>query len=80
MSSTRTQDRDLQAILKAPIADQVVVDQVLDQLRQHPALEQSREQILSIANEARTLLGPLPLNDATSALFSLCDAVIDRSS
>lgn len=80
MSSTRAQDRDLQAILKAPIADQVVVDQVLDQLRQHPALEQSREQILTIANEARNLLGPLPLNDATSALFSLCDAVIDRSS
>jgi heptaprenyl diphosphate synthase len=53
---------------------------VLDQLRQHPALEESREQILTIANEARTLLGPLPLNDATSALFSLCDAVIDRSS
>jgi heptaprenyl diphosphate synthase len=80
MSSTRAQDRDLQELLKAPIADQVVVDQVLDQLRQHPALEESREQILTIANEARTLLGPLPLNDATSALFSLCDAVIDRSS
>ena len=80
LSSTRAQDRDLQAILKAPIADQVVVDQVLDQLRQHSALEQSREQILTIANEARNLLGPLPLNDATSALFSLCDAVIDRSS
>jgi heptaprenyl diphosphate synthase len=80
MSSARVQDRDLQELLKAPIADQVVVDQVLDQLRQHPALEQSREQILTIANEARTLLGPLPLNDATSALFSLCDAVIDRSS
>jgi heptaprenyl diphosphate synthase len=80
MSSTRAQDRDLQEVLKAPIADQVVVNQVLNQLRQHPALEQSREQILTIANEARNLLGPMPLNDATSALFSLCDAVIDRSS
>ena len=80
MSSNRAQDRDLQELLKAPILDQVVVDQVLDQLRQHPALEESREQILTIANEARALLGPLPLNDATSALFSLCDAVIDRSS
>ena len=80
MSSARAQDRELQELLKGPIADQGVVDQVLDQLRQHPALEESREQILTIANEARTLLGPLPLNDATSALFSLCDAVIDRSS
>jgi heptaprenyl diphosphate synthase len=56
-----------------------VINQVLDQLRQHPALEQSREQVLGIANQARQLLGPLPVNDATSALFSLCDAVIDRS-
>jgi heptaprenyl diphosphate synthase len=79
LKSTRTQDRDLQELLKAPISDQVVVNQVLDQLRQHPALEQSREQVLGIANQARQLLGPLPLNDATSALFSLCDAVIDRS-
>ena len=79
LKSTRTQDRDLQELLKGPISDQVVVNQVLDQLRQHPALEQSREQVLGIANQARQLLGPLPVNDATSALFSLCDAVIDRS-
>ena len=79
LKSTRTQDRDLQELLKAPISDQIVVNQVLDQLRQHPALEQSREQVLGIANQARQLLGPLPVNDATSALFSLCDAVIDRS-
>jgi heptaprenyl diphosphate synthase len=79
MKSTRTQDRDLQKLLKSPIKDQIVVNQVLDQLRQHPALDQSREQVLGIANQARNLLGPLPVNDATGALFSLCDAVIDRS-
>jgi heptaprenyl diphosphate synthase len=79
MKSTRAQDRDLQELLKGPISDQDVVNQVLDQLRQHPALEESREQVLGIANQARQLLGPLPVNDATSALFSLCDAVIDRS-
>jgi heptaprenyl diphosphate synthase len=79
LKSTRAQDRDLQELLKGPISDQDVVNQVLDQLRQHPALEQSREQVLGIANQARNLLGPLPVNDATGALFSLCDAVIDRS-
>jgi heptaprenyl diphosphate synthase len=31
------------------------------------------------AKEARGALGPLPINDATGALMSLCDAVIDRS-
>jgi heptaprenyl diphosphate synthase len=79
MKSTRSQDRELQELLKGPITDNSVIAQVLDQLRQHPALDQSREQVLSIAQQARTLLGPLPVNDATGALFSLCDAVIDRS-
>jgi len=79
MKSNRAEDRDLQELLKGPINDQIVVNQVLDQLRQHPALDQSREPVLGIANQARNLLGPLPVNDATGALFSLCDAVIDRS-
>jgi heptaprenyl diphosphate synthase len=79
MKSTRAEDRELQRLLSAPIADQKIVNQVLKELRKHPALEQSREQLLAIAKEARTLLGPLPVNDATGALFSLCDAVIDRS-
>lgn len=79
MKSNRAQDRDLQELLKGPIADQNVVDQVLAALRIHPALEQSRDQLHTIAKEARALLGPLPVNDATGALFSLCDAVIDRS-
>ena len=79
MKSTDPKDRELQELLKGPISDQAVVDQVLVTLRTHPALEQSREQLLSIAKDARTFLGPLPLNDATGALFSLCDAVIDRS-
>jgi heptaprenyl diphosphate synthase len=79
LKSTRTQDRDLQELLKGPITDQNIINQVLDQLRTHPALDQSREQLLDIANQARNLLRPLPVNDATGALYSLCDAVIDRS-
>ena len=79
MKSTRAEDREFQHLLAGPITDQETVNQVLSELRNHPALEQSREQLLAIAKEARTLLGPLPVNDATGALFSLCDAVIDRS-
>jgi heptaprenyl diphosphate synthase len=79
MKSTRADDSELKQLLSAPIDEQETVNQVLRELRQHPALEQSREQLLAIAKEARSLLGPLPLNDATAALFSLCDAVIDRS-
>ena len=79
MKSTNAADRELIELLKAPIKDEVVVAQVLNQLRTHQALEQSREQLQQIARDARTALGPLPVNDVTGALFSLCDAIIDRS-
>jgi len=79
MKSTRPEDRELVELLKAPIKDEAVVAQVLSQLRTHPALQESRDQLEQIARDARIALGPLPVNDVTGALFSLCDAIIDRS-
>ena len=79
MNSTHSKDRALIKLLKAPIKDEAVVAQVLKELRTHDALGQSREQLLDIARDARTALGPLPVNDVTGALFALCDAIIDRS-
>ena len=79
MKSTRPEDRELIELLKAPIKDEAVVAQVLKTLRSHPALQESRDQLEQIAREARIALGPLPVNDVTGALFSLCDAIIDRS-
>ena len=79
MKSTRPEDRDLIELLKAPIKDEAVVAQVLETLRSHHALQESRDQLQQIARDARTALGPLPVNDVTGALFSLCDAIIDRS-
>ena len=79
MKSTRLEDRELVELLKAPIKDEAVVAQVLQTLRSHPALQESRDQLQQIARDARTALGPLPVNDVTGALFSLCDAIIDRS-
>ncbi len=79
MNSTDSKDRALIKLLKAPIKDEAVVAQVLQALRTHDALGQSRTQLLEIARDARTALGPLPVNDVTGALFSLCDAIIDRS-
>ena len=79
MKSNNSADRELQQLLKAPIEDEEIVAQVLVQLRNHDALGQSREQLHQVAKEARLALGPLPINDATGALMSLCDAVIDRS-
>ena len=79
MKSNDPADADLKRLLSAPIEDETTVQQVLVALRNHKALDESREQLLMIAKEARSALGPLPINDATGALMSLCDAVIDRS-
>ena len=79
MRSTDAADADLKRLLSAPIEDEATVQQVLVALRNHKALDQSRQQLVQVAKEARGALGPLPINDATGALMSLCDAVIDRS-
>ena len=79
MKSNDPADAELKQLLSAPIEDEVTVQQVLVALRNHKALDESREQLLMTAREARNALGPLPINDATGALMSLCDAVIDRS-
>ena len=80
MASNKPEDAELKRLLSAPIHDEYVVAQVLQELRSHNGLQQAREQLNQIAKDARTALGPLPLNEATGALFSLCDAVVDRSS
>ena len=79
LQSTDPQDGELQRLLRAPIEDEAVVAQVLLALRAHNALDQSRDQLMQRAKSARLALGPLPLGDATAALFSLVDAVVERS-
>jgi heptaprenyl diphosphate synthase len=79
MASNNPKDRDLQELLRGPIESEILVAEVLVTLRSHSALEESRDQLLKVAADARSALKPLPICDATAALFSLCDAVIDRS-
>lgn len=79
MASHDPKDRELQELLRGPIESEMLVAEVLVALRSHSALEESRDQLLKVAAEARSALHPLPICDATAALFSLCDAVIDRS-
>ena len=79
MKSTQVEDQELIKLLKAPIKDEVIVKQVLRELKSHNALAESREQLQQIARDARGALGPLPVNDVTGALFSPCDAIVDRT-
>jgi heptaprenyl diphosphate synthase len=75
----RPEDSALIALLKAPIKEEETVQEVIRTLRAQPALELSRQQMLQYAHDARKALGPLPANDVTGALYSLCDAIIDRT-
>jgi heptaprenyl diphosphate synthase len=79
MASSKSEDGELKRLLSAPIHDEETVAQVLRALRSHDGLNQAREQLSQVAKQARGALGPLPLTPTTAALFSLCDAVIDRS-
>jgi heptaprenyl diphosphate synthase len=79
MASTKPEDAELKRLLSGPIHDEIEVQQVLRALRTHDGLQLARQQLSQIAKDARTALGPLPVNPATGALFSLCDAVVDRS-
>jgi heptaprenyl diphosphate synthase len=79
IAMNRPEDAELIALLKAPIKDEETVQNVIKTLRAHPALELSRQQTIQYAQDARKALGPLPVNDVTGALYSLCDAIIDRT-
>lgn len=79
IAMNRPEDSRLISLLQGPIHDEVTVQDVIAQLRSHPALELSRTQLLQYAKEARAALGPLPVGEVTGALFALCDAIIDRT-
>jgi heptaprenyl diphosphate synthase len=79
IAMNRPEDRELIALLQAPIKNEQTVASVIKTLRAHPALELSRLQTIQYAQDARTALGPLPINEVTAALYSLCDAIIDRT-
>ena len=78
MKSTDPNDASLKLALSGPIKSEEKVQWVIQELRNHKALSESRAQLQSIAREARAALGPLPISETSSALFSLCDLVIDR--
>lgn len=79
IAMNRPEDAQLISLLKGPIKDEELVQKVIGILRTHPALDLSRQQLVKYARDAREALGPLPINSATSALFALCDAIIDRT-
>ena len=80
MKSSDPKDASLKLALSGPIKSESEVQWVISELRSHAAMAESQKQLQSIAKEARSALANLPIGDASAALFSLCDLVIDRVS
>ena len=78
MKSNDPKDASLKLALSGPIKSEEKVQWVIQELRNHKAMAESRAQLQIIAKEARAALGPLPISETSTALFSLCDLVIDR--
>jgi heptaprenyl diphosphate synthase len=78
MNSNRPEDAELKKLLSAPMDDATVAE-VIPQLRNHPALEDSKQYLHDLANEAKQLLNNLPQSPARSALENLCLAIVERT-
>ena len=78
MKSNDPKDASLKLALSGPIKSEEKVQWVIQELRGHKCMAESRTQLQAIAKEARAALGPLPISESSTALYSLCDLVIDR--
>jgi heptaprenyl diphosphate synthase len=79
LRSTDPRDRRLQELLQRPLIDPAEHAEALSLLRAHPAMDLTRKDLRSYADDARSVLGPLPDCPAKEALVRLCDAVIVRT-
>jgi heptaprenyl diphosphate synthase len=79
ITSSDPTDAGLRQLLLSPITEEIVVAEVLAQLRVHRAVENARAQLREYADGARNVLADLEDCEAKDALMALCDAVIDRS-
>ena len=69
---------ELRELLSKPLTDDVLHAKALTELRAHPALDQAHEVLLDWVERARTQLSDFPEGEAKTALYALCDSIIDR--
>ena len=79
-TSTDPADARLLALTRGPIEDAAEVEEALELLRGHRAMEQAQAHTDRVADEARALLDGLPPGPAVDALRALVDGVALRSS
>jgi heptaprenyl diphosphate synthase len=77
--STDPADARLLQLLDSDLHDDDALSEVLELLRRHRCIDQSREEVRRRAEAARTLLEPLPHGPAKEALDDLCTTVVTRT-
>jgi heptaprenyl diphosphate synthase len=72
-------DQDLKEILSKPIEDEELLQKTLVRLRSHKAMDQAKERLAAIAQEAEALLEEIPDSTTKDALSTLIGTIIKRS-
>jgi heptaprenyl diphosphate synthase len=72
-------DRRLLELLDRDLSDDAPHAEALALLRAHPALEAARDDLRRVADDARSVLDPLPDGAVRQALESLCTTVVTRT-
>lgn len=69
----------LRDLMDAGFAADGALNEALGLLREHPAMDRARAELVSWSEKARDCLAPLPDGSAKDALASLADFVVDRT-
>ena len=78
LASTDPADARLRELLQSDLGDQGLLDEALELLRVHPAMERAREHTAAVAKAAQDVLDPLPDSEAKAALRALATSVVTR--
>ena len=77
--SPRAEDARLLELLDSGLHADADHAEALALMRAHPAVAQAQSEVRRWAQEARSVLGPLPAGPARDALAALCDQVVGRA-
>jgi heptaprenyl diphosphate synthase len=80
LASTDPADAGLQDLLRGDLSDDAWLAAALAELRNSSGMQRARADLRRWADDARSVLSPLPEVPAKAALASLCDLVVDRTS
>lgn len=80
LGSTGRDGERLRSLLDGDLSDPARHAEALRLLREHPAMQRSRDDLRRWVDDARATLSPLPAGPAKRAFEALCDYVVARSS